>query len=67
MNIYDSFTDDGTVAQIALCFMIKSLTSKYRDMVTIYPMQRPLDTCKAETVSKRYNEVMEQVHKMAST
>jgi hypothetical protein len=31
-------TADGSVASTLLCFMVKSLVSKYRDIVAIYPM-----------------------------
>jgi hypothetical protein len=33
-------TADGTVASTLLCFMVKSLVSKYRDIVAIYPMSK---------------------------
>jgi hypothetical protein len=31
-------TADGVVASTLLCFMVKSLVSKYMDVVAIYPM-----------------------------
>ena len=45
------FTDQGEVARTALCFMIRSIRSKHRDVISIYP----LDTLKAETLEKCYN------------
>ena len=39
---------DGAVASTLLCFMVKSLTSKYKDLVAIYPM------CKL-TAAKQYD------------
>ena len=54
------FTDQGTVARTALCFMIRSIKSKYRDVISMYP----LDTLKAETLERCYNEVMFQIHKI---
>jgi len=33
-------TTDGSVASTLLCFMIKSLTTKYKDLVAIYPMSK---------------------------
>jgi len=40
-------TSDGEVASTLLCFMVKSMASKYRDLVAIYPM------CKL-TAAKQY-------------
>jgi len=40
-------TSDGEVASTLLCFMVKSLASKYRDLVAIYSM------CKL-TAAKQY-------------
>lgn len=40
-------TADGTVASTLLCFMVKSLTSKYKDLVAIYPVNKL-------TASKQY-------------
>ena len=37
------FTDQGTVARTALCFMIRPIKSKYRDVISMYP----LDTLKS--------------------
>jgi len=33
-------TTDGNVASMLLCFMIKSVASKYRDIVAIYPVDK---------------------------
>ena len=52
------FTEDGVVANTALCFMIRSVTTKYRDIVAIYPM----NSCKAETIEKCFKEVLQQLH-----
>ena len=47
--------EDGTMASTALCFMIRSLSSKYRDIVSIYPIK----TLKAETLFTCYQEVLQ--------
>jgi len=41
-------THEGSVASTLLCFMVKSLTSKYKDLVAMYPM------CKL-TATKQYD------------
>lgn len=61
-DIY-GFTEDGVVAHTALCFMIRSLTSKYRDVVAIYPMS----SCKAETIEQCFKEVLQQLHNAGFT
>ena len=33
-------TADGSVASTLLCFLVKSLSSKYKDIVAIYPMDK---------------------------
>ena len=38
-------TEESEVATTALCFMIKSLSSNYQDMVAVYPVKK----LKAET------------------
>ena len=54
-------TADGTVASTLLCFMIKSLSSKYKDLVAIFPM------CKltAEKEHKCFKEVMATLHSIS--
>ena len=47
-------TEDGAMANTALCFMIRSSSSKYRDIVSIYPIR----TLKAETLFLCYKEVL---------
>ena len=49
-------TSDGAVASTLLCFMVKSLASKYKDIVSIYPM------CKLTAVKQNdcYLEVMKK-------
>ena len=51
-------TADGEVASTLLCFMIKSITSKYRDLVAMYPMTK----LTAEKLNDCFNEVLAQLH-----
>lgn len=51
-------TVDGSLAGTALCFMIKSLSSKYRDVVGIYPVK----SITAEAMYQLYEEVMDIIH-----
>lgn len=51
-------TGSGEVAQTALCFMVKSMSSGYRDVVGIYPVKG----LNAETLFKCYRETMTLVH-----
>ena len=51
-------TEDCEVAFTALCFMIKSLSSKYRDMVCIHPVRN----LKAETQKQCFDKVMHLFH-----
>ena len=53
-------TEDCEVASTALCFMIKSLSSKYRDMVCI----RLLRNLKAETQKRCFDKVMHLIHEV---
>ena len=53
-------TEDCEVASIALCFMIKSLSSKYRDMVCIHPVRN----LKAETQKQCFDKLMHLVHEV---
>jgi len=52
-------TADGGVASTLLCFMIKSVCSKYRDIVAIYPMDR----LSAAKQNDCYMEVMAMLRK----
>jgi len=51
-------TADGQVASTLLCFMVKSLVSKYKDIVAIYPM----DKLTAAKQYACYNDVMVLLH-----
>lgn len=51
-------TENCEVAQTALCFMITSLSSKYRDIVGIFPVKG----LKAETLNRCYESVMTLIH-----
>ena len=51
-------TENCEVASTALCFMIKSCSSAYQDMVGIFPVK----SLKAETQKKCFDKVMELVH-----
>lgn len=52
------YTTECDVAHTALCFMIKSLTCKYRDIVDIFPMK----SLKAESLFNCYKEVLQLLH-----
>ena len=56
-------TEDCKVASTALCFMIKSLSSKYRDMVCIHLM----GNLKADTRKQYFDKVMHLVHEVGFT
>ena len=53
-------TESCAVAATALCFVIKSLSSGYQDMVGIYPIKN----LKAETKKACFNKVMLLVHEI---
>ena len=57
---YHGFTDEGEVAQTALCFMIRSLTNKFRDIVAIYTVKN----LTGEMLYRSYMEVLEMLHKL---
>ena len=51
-------TEESEVATTALCFMIKSLSSNYQDMVAVYPVKK----LKAETQKQCYDKIMHLLH-----
>ena len=51
-------TEDREIAAIALCFMIKSLVSEYRDMAGIFP----IPNLWAKTEKKCFEWIMALVH-----
>ena len=51
-------TEDGEVASTALCFMIKSLCSDYRDMVGVYPAKN----LKTDIQKKCFDKIMLLLH-----
>ena len=53
-------TENCEVAATALCFMIKSLSSGYKDMVGIYPVKN----LKAETEKNCFDKVMLLLHEV---
>ena len=55
-----SLTENCAVAATALCFMVKSLSSGYQDMVGIYPIKN----LKAETQKACFDKVMLLVHEI---
>jgi len=54
-------TCDGVVASTLLCFMAKSVVSKYKDIVSIYPVHK----LTADKLHECYLEVMELLRKVA--
>ena len=56
-------TSDCEVATTALCFMNKSLSSDYKDMVGIFPIKN----LKAETQAKSFNKIMQLLHMLDLT
>ena len=53
-------TDNCKIASTALCFMVKSLSSGYKDMVGIYPVKN----LKAETQKQCFNKIMYLLHEI---
>ena len=53
-------TEDCEVASTALCFMIKPLSSKYRNMVCTHSVRN----LKAETQKQCFDKVMHLVHEV---
>jgi len=53
-------TENCEVATTALCFMIKSLSSGYKDMVGIYPMKN----LKAKTQKQCYDKIMQLLYEI---
>ena len=53
-------TDDCQIAATALCFMIKSLSSDYQDMVGIYPVKN----LKAQTQKECFDKIMFLLHEV---
>ena len=54
-------TADWSVASTLLCFMVKSLASKYKDIVAIYPMDKLTST----KLFDCFNEVMSLLRRTA--
>ena len=53
-------TENCQVAVTALCFMIKSLSSNYKDMVGIYPVKN----LKAETQKQCFDKIIQLLHEV---
>ena len=56
----EGLTAEGEVASTILCFMIKSLCHKYRDVVSIYPVKKLMGL----QMFEYYNEVMDMLKKL---
>ena len=54
-------TEAGDVASTLLCFMIKSLNSKYRDLVAMYPMAK----LNATKLHESFKEVLHMLHSIS--
>jgi len=52
---------DGSVASTLLCFMVKSVVAKYKDLVAMYPMSKLTAAVQFDC----YNEVMAMLRKVA--
>ena len=57
---FQGLTSDDQIAQTALCFMIKSLSSKYRDLVGIFPIR----SLRAAKQHECFLDVLSIVHKI---
>ena len=53
-------TEDGETANTALCFMVRSLTSKYRDIIGIYPIK----TLTSDALNDYYIDVMRLLYEV---
>ena len=54
-------TEAGEVASTLLCFMVKSLTSKYRDLVAMYPMSK----LTAIKLNESFTQVLKLLHSVS--
>ena len=54
---------DGAVALTLLCFMVKSVTGKYKDLETMFPIA----TLTAATLNDCYNNVMDTMCKVRTS
>ena len=56
-------TADGNVTSMLLCFMVKSVAGRYKDIVAIYPMDR----LTAMKQKECYDDVMTLLHQTSFT
>lgn len=54
-------TESGEVASTLLCFMVKSFSSKYRDLVAMYPMSKLTST----KLNDSFKEVLRLLHSVS--